>query len=329
MHAVDRPAIMNFEVPDLMKQRVTISDKLPEPYSKYRIPGTVVHTTEGPFGAFFKQELRTDDWIVGWLNFDIKEHTFLYPITRDPLLALYTGINGNIPCELQGSAEKLMLPEKKFAFYYVPPMAFNRAEFAPAHYTAVYISFSPSFMQYFGNKYEAYKPLVEKQLRGEQEGEQKNLIPLGNTARDIIQAMGSYRQAPAMFEPYLHGQVMLLTAHYFNLLMDRHEVPKTVLDACDFIQCNLTEDIDTAFIARKAGTHKDALNKQFKEVYGKNVRQYITHVRLEEAEYRLLNTNELIWEIAAHANLTDASHLVRLIRGKHGLTPEEFREKHR
>ncbi|WP_341842709.1 AraC family transcriptional regulator [Chitinophaga caseinilytica] len=329
MFVVDRPAIMNFDVPEHLKNRITVSDRLPSQYQSHRVPGTTVHYTEGPFGAYFKQEFMCNDFVIGWLNFDIKEHVFLNPITETPLLALYTGIAGDIPCELQGSAEKLMLPEKKFAFYYVPPMAFNRAEFAPAHYTSVYISFSNSFMQYFSNKHEAYKPLVEKQLRGEQEGEQKNLIPTGHDEKEILKAMRSYDKSPAMMEPTMQGHVMLLTAHYFNLLLNRHQVPKMLLNACDYIQENLGEDLNTAGIARKVGSHSLALNKLFKDTYGKNVRQYLTYKRLEEAEYRLRTTSELVWEIAAFTNLTDASHLVRLIRAKHGVTPEEYRERNK
>ncbi|WP_298711932.1 AraC family transcriptional regulator [Chitinophaga sp.] len=329
MFVVDRPAIMNFDVPEHLKNRVTISDRLPSQYQSQRVPGTKVHYTEGSFGAYFKQEFISDDFIIGWLNFDIKEHVYLYPITETPLLALYTGFEGNIPCELQGSVQKLMLPEKKFAFYYVPPKAFNRAEFAPAHYTSVYISFSNSFMQRFTNKYEAYKSLVDKQLRGEQEGEQKNLIPTGHAEKELFKAMRSYNKSEAMLEFHLHGNVMLLTAQYFNLLLNRRQVPPTLLHACDYIQENLGEDLSAATIARKVGSHSMALNKLFKDQYGKNVRQYLTQKRLEEAEYRLTTTNELVWEIAAFTNLTDASHLVRLIRAKHGITPEEFREKNR
>ncbi len=167
-------------------------------------------------------------------------------------------------------------------------------------------------------------------MRGEQEGEQKNLHPAGQYRARHHPGHGRVPAGPAaMFEPYLHGQVMLLTAHYFNLLMGRRGNTQNRAGRLRLYTYNLGEDLSTTLVAKHAGTHKDALNKHFKEVYGKNVRQYITHVRLEEAEYRLLNTSELVWEIAAHTNLTDASHLVRLIRGKHGLTPEEYREKHK
>ncbi len=321
---------MNFTVPDYMEsriKRVKDSNQLPPQYQSHRVPGTIVDYTEGSFGAYFKQEYICNDFIIGWLNFDIKEHIFLNPITETPLLALYTGISGDIPCELQGSAHKLLLPEKKFAFYYVPPKAFNRAEFAPAHYTSVYISYSPSFMQRFSNKYEAYKALVDKQLRGEQEGEQKNLIPTAQAEKEILHAMRTYDQDPLMMDLEMEALVTRLTVRYFNLLLTRNQVPQAYVNACDYIQENLGEDLSTTSIARKVGSHSMALNKLFKENYGKNVRAYLTQKRLEEAEYRLLHTNELVWEIAAFTNLTDASHLVRLIRAKHGVTPEEFREK--
>ncbi len=133
---------MNFEVPTSMKQRITVSDQLPEHYSKYRIPGTVVHITEGPFGAFFKQELHSSDWIVGWLNFDIKEHIYLYPVTKDPLLGVVCRAERRYSLRAAGLRRKADAAGEKIRFLLrAASMAFNRAEFAPAHYTAVYISF--------------------------------------------------------------------------------------------------------------------------------------------------------------------------------------------
>ncbi len=329
MSEIEYPAIMNFDVPEHLKNRIIESDRLPSKYQSHHVPGTTVTYKEGPFGAYFKQEFTCPNFVIGWLNFDIKEHVFLYPVTQKPLLALYTGFDGDIPCELQGSAEKLMLPEKKFAFYYVPPMAFNRAEFTPGHYTSVYVSYSSSFMQFFASEHEEYKALVEKQLRGEQDGEQKNLILYSHEEKVIFKKMRSYEGDPSMYRHTMQGHITLLTAHYFNHLLTRHQVPQTLLNACDYIQENLGEDISTTTIARKVGSHSLALNKLFKDNYGKNVRQYLTQKRLEEAEYRLKTTSELVWEIAAFTNLTDASHLVRLIRAKHGITPEEYREKHK
>lgn len=371
MSAVDKPAIMNFDVPPELEQFTSTSNELPQQYNEYRIPGTEVLYREGPFGSFFKQEVMDKDWVIGWLNFDIKKKVDLFPITKDPLLALYTGIKGDIPCDLQGSDEKLLLPEQRLGFYYVPPNGFNQATFKPFHYTALYISFSHSFVTRFRDKYEFFQPLLDvplgqfrqyeaaiamqnaqlspeelehykefgamldKQEKQEEAGKQGILLPLGSEHNEIIKQMEGYDQNPLWLKSYLYGQIWLMIVSYFNRMTERGTIPKEVLPAVDYIETNYAalnknhQPITPTDVAAHVKMDSRDLNLLFNKTFGKNMREYLTDFRFSEAKFLLRRTDNKINAIAQDTGLSGASHLTKLIKAAHGITPAEYRAKYR
>ncbi len=367
MSTLDNPAVMNFNVPPEMERNTITSHTLPEKYKHYSIKGTDVTYREGPFGAFFKQEVVDKDWIIGWLNFDIKKKVNLFPITKDPLLALYIGLEGNIPCDLQGSPLKLMLPEKRLGFYYVPPSGFNKAEFEPYHYTSLYISFSHAFITRFREKYTLFQPLldvplqqyqqysdaikaaqakghegyrefgamVDKQEKQEAEGVQGLLLPLGSEHTEIIRQMVGYDQNPGWLTPYLYGQIWLMIVSYFALMTERGALPKDVLRAVDYMQTHYAslnknhQPVTPTDVVAHLKADPRELNRQFNETFGKNMREYLTDLRFAEARFRLRRTDNKLSAIAAETGLSGPSHLTKLIKAEYGLTPAQYRAKYR
>lgn len=369
MSTLDIPATMNFKVPAEMESATTKSDVLPDKYSKYRIPGTKVHYEEGPFGAFFKQEVIGKDWIIGWLNFDIKKYVELDPLTLDPLLALYIGQEGNIPCDLQGQAEQLTLPEKRMGFYYVPPGGFNRAFFEPFHYTSLYISFSHTFIKHFRDKNVDFQPLldvaihqyqeyekatnapssrdererylefgtlIDKQENQEAAGKQGILLPLGNDHIEIIKQMAGYEQKPAWMTSYLYGQIWLMIVSYFNQMTERAKMPADLLKAVDYIETNYAtvnkltgQPISPTDVVSFVKADARELNRLFNEEFKKNMREFMTDFRYSQAKFRLRRTDDKLSVIAEETGLSGASHLTKLIRNEHDMTPGEYRVKFR
>jgi AraC-like DNA-binding protein len=369
MTTLDKPAIMNFDVPPAMRPFTRTYTELPEKFSTRRIKGTEVTYTEGPFGAFFKQEVISEDWVVGWLDFVIEKPVDLFPITRDPLLALYIGLEGNIPCDLQGTDAKLMLPEKRLGFYYVPPNGFNCAQFEVKHYTALYISFTHSFVKNFRDKYKPFQQLldvplkqfhqyqeamkaaavpnredieryeefgdmVEKQGNQEAAGKQGLLLPLGSEHKAIIKQMAGYDQNLSWLTSYLYGQIWLMIVNYFNQMTARAALPQKVLDAVDYIETNYAKPkkgqaITPKDVVTHLGTNARELNRLFKETFGRHMRDYLTDVRFAEARFRLRKTDAKLATIAEETGLAGASHLTKLIREEFKMTPKEYRERYR
>jgi AraC-like DNA-binding protein len=324
-HAANHPPLMKFKVPEELKSETSISDQLPKDYERYRVPGSIAEFISGPFGCYFTQEIRQKDWVIGWLNFDIKEQVYLYPVTAAPFIGLYCGLKGNIPCELHGSEAKLILPEESFGFYYVPQNVMNKADFEPFHYTGVYMSFTSDFLQKFGANNPRFTSLIEKQVKRVMEGEQVDVISLSPEAHSLIRTM-KLREANdphfMLFQDVKVNELMLL---YFELLRAAQHVPAPIQRVLDFIAEYYDTPISLEELVQKSGLEEKAFKRQFKAVTGMMPDRYIKNFRAEKAKHLLLTTDLSINDIALKTGFTDNAHMTRTFRHKYKMTPTEFR----
>jgi iron complex transport system substrate-binding protein len=78
-------------------------------------------------------------------------------------------------------------------------------------------------------------------------------------------------------------------------------------------------------LANQVGTHRSHLARLFRKHLGLTVSEYRRDRRLEQAYRRLLESDEKIASIAAHAGFADHAHFCRLFKSRYGLSPSEHR----
>lgn len=81
-------------------------------------------------------------------------------------------------------------------------------------------------------------------------------------------------------------------------------------------------------VARFAGMSTSRFRVFFKETTGWGFGDYVRDLRLERAARLLRETTETIAEIACQTGFADQSHLQRLFKGKHGISPLSYRRRH-
>lgn len=332
MHTTEWPAIMQFRVSSKMKTKVATSSVLPQKFAHLAVAGTIADYTEGPFGCFFSQELRYHDWVIGWLDFIIEKPVTLYPVTEQAMVALYCGIDGNIQCRLQGQPGTLVLEERKFGLYYVPPGLLNKADFKPKHHTSVYISLSSAFFQQFYEQHPQFKKLYEKMQQEVAQGEQASIFPLGPRELGMINDMKHCKMKGDALRLYQHSQITLMLLHYFTQLSlgkqrRKRQHPEAVQQATAYIAQHYTKNIPIPKLARQANVNVTTLEKLFKAETGQTPVEYIQQYRLLQAEILIRTTSQLIRDIAAATGFTDSPHLCRLFLKKYELTPLQYRKK--
>ena len=67
--------------------------------------------------------------------------------------------------------------------------------------------------------------------------------------------------------------------------------------------------------------------KSFRELYGQSCKKYIEFIRLCKAEDLLLFTNLDLNYISQETGFSDCSHFIKAFRGKHGITPKQYRKE--
>ena len=101
---------------------------------------------------------------------------------------------------------------------------------------------------------------------------------------------------------------------------------RRLLAARAYIQEHCLEPLQVADICRGVGMGHGALKRQFHELFGTSVYSYVLDCRLGHAE-RLLRESDLpVKDVAWRCGFAHSSHLSRLFRQRHGMSPKMFRE---
>lgn len=82
-------------------------------------------------------------------------------------------------------------------------------------------------------------------------------------------------------------------------------------------------------LARAAGMSERSLSRNFHAIVGQSPIEYLLNMRLQRAEELLLASPAPITQIAYEVGFTDANYFTRQFRKLRGVSPREFRKKHR
>lgn len=93
-----------------------------------------------------------------------------------------------------------------------------------------------------------------------------------------------------------------------------------------YIDENYSEDITLKKLSEVAFVHPVYLSKLFKEKVGMNFIDYLTKVRIKNAERLLENLSLRIYDISDLVGYDSPKHFSKVFRESTGMTPKEYRE---
>lgn len=97
----------------------------------------------------------------------------------------------------------------------------------------------------------------------------------------------------------------------------------------DYICQNFASDISVESLASACNISVSALERRFRKHLKKSPHQYITEVRLDNAQRMLLETEKSIGTVALEAGFADHSHFSRAFNRHFGVTPRTARQLHK
>lgn len=104
---------------------------------------------------------------------------------------------------------------------------------------------------------------------------------------------------------------------------------KRISQIINYINNNLTSDINLDLLASEFYIDKYYLCHTFKDVTGTSIMDYVNKKRLIEAE-RLIKYSEMsITEISSYIGFNNVSYFISLFNKKHGCTPNSFKKMFR
>ncbi|NWB89999.1 helix-turn-helix transcriptional regulator [Pseudomonas agarici] len=101
---------------------------------------------------------------------------------------------------------------------------------------------------------------------------------------------------------------------------------RLLLAARTYIQEHCLEPLTVPEISRMVGIGHGVLKRQFNELFGTSVYSYVLDCRLEQAGKLLRSSDLPIKEVAWRCGFSHSSHLSRLFRQRHEMSPKEYRQ---
>lgn len=145
-------------------------------------------------------------------------------------------------------------------------------------------------------------------------------------------------ESEGLYAPYGHEVLascsetaLFLTHHYLatleQLIQQRKFKNKLNLDEVRlYMEKHYTEPVTLEQLARAFFVSKEYLSKMFKQEYGRNVTDYMLHLRMVKAKEWLLDESIPIKAIAEMAGYEDITYFYRVFKKHFGIAPGEMRK---
>jgi YesN/AraC family two-component response regulator len=156
-------------------------------------------------------------------------------------------------------------------------------------------------------------------------------------SRELRELRQAWFRIPVLKRPQLRASTRLLDqlTKLFAEVISRPEAsgspcdPPCIAEAKQFVRLHLRERLTTRRAAQALHLNEAYFCRLFRRLSGMTFHAYVARVRVEAAQSALLNTYQPISEIAATAGFQSASDYNRVFKAHAGLTPTEFRRRHR
>ncbi|HSJ24493.1 MAG TPA: AraC family transcriptional regulator [Longimicrobiales bacterium] len=145
--------------------------------------------------------------------------------------------------------------------------------------------------------------------------------------RDIAaEVRGRDTVAPVAAE----GLLLELVARMARVAESREPLAPAWLRRADEIVHDLFRTpLTVASIAAEVGVHGSTLARRYRQEYGCTIARRLRALRIEHAARRLSSSDAAISGIALDAGFYDQSHFTNAFRSHMGITPAEYRRRHR
>jgi AraC-like DNA-binding protein len=105
------------------------------------------------------------------------------------------------------------------------------------------------------------------------------------------------------------------------------ESQRLVLDAQNYIETHLQEELTLDLVADHFFVNKFHLSHSFTRVTGYSFKQFIIAARIAKAKDLLLNTSTGISAVGAQVGFPNSSHFIRTFKTNEGVTPLQYRNR--
>lgn len=109
-----------------------------------------------------------------------------------------------------------------------------------------------------------------------------------------------------------------------NVIPRVSEADRIVHEVAEYVGVHFGEDLSLFALAHRFSVSESHLSRKFKEVSGMGLNEYVTHVRIVNAERLLLTTDKSITSVAVECGFNDSNYFSTVFKKVKGITPLKF-----
>ncbi len=128
------------------------------------------------------------------------------------------------------------------------------------------------------------------------------------------------------FQEFLYTLYELKDKNQYTNEQDYTSIEQKMYEVSSYIHSHYNEDISLEFLSENFFISSSYLSREFKQVTGFNLSNYIQLTRIKNAQYRLLSSNDKISHIAQECGFSSFSQFNRVFNKVAGISPREYRQ---
>ena len=123
---------------------------------------------------------------------------------------------------------------------------------------------------------------------------------------------------------YILELLTFLCRHRYEYTPQVSELEKLIHEVAEYIRTNFSQDLSLAALSKCFSISESCLSRKFKAVSGMGINEYITSVRIHNAEQMLLRGGMTITQVAERCGYGDSNYFASVFKRIKGTTPLKF-----
>ncbi len=323
---------VTIKFPTIFTEELRITTFCP-PDGKYNLQFANTLHTSYLTGEFTVQSVDgTDYWLELW-TFSVKTNELLEVIVPEPIISVALFLQGNLEGELAGYG-KVYSFEKTINVFYIPAGK-HQIHLKQGEYQLLYFIPPDNSFEGMSVEHPGIKELINRQSQKNTNGMLLNGFPLPKDVWMKLKRMETISQNLFALDLPLR-QYMLELLNYYSAELRKHKSSLPVnsssrdkaLALQNYILTNLHDPALGSLdkLAKRFHLSIKSLTKEFKELTGMTIHQYIVDQRLEFANQLLQDTQTPLIDIVTASGFTGSSHFIKNFNKKYGYTPNQYKK---
>lgn len=130
-----------------------------------------------------------------------------------------------------------------------------------------------------------------------------------------------------LFNTYVIELLVLLLRYRYDNPTKSDEYDVIIHSVADFIKENYSNNISLETLSRKFSMSKSHISRKFKSYTGIGINEYITYVRISEAQRMLRESNLSVTKISQQCGFNDSNYFSNVFKKLKGVTPKSYQLK--